>query len=58
MAVLSKIRQRSLLLIVVIGFCLFAFIIGDLLSNGGFNQMSTDVGSINGKDVPFEEFRL
>jgi peptidyl-prolyl cis-trans isomerase D len=58
MAVLSKIRQRSLLLILVIGFCLLAFIIGDLLSNGGFNQTSTDVGSINGKDVSFEDFRV
>ena len=58
MAVLSKIRQRSLLLILVIGFCLLAFIIGDIFQSGSFNQNSTDVGSINGKDVSFEEFRL
>ncbi len=58
MAVLSKIRQRSILLILVIGFCLLAFIIGDLFNSGQFNRMSKDVGSVNGKDIPFEEFRV
>jgi peptidyl-prolyl cis-trans isomerase D len=58
MAVLSKIRQRSLLLILVIGFCLFAFIVGDLVNKGGFNQSSKNVGSINGKDISFEDFRV
>jgi peptidyl-prolyl cis-trans isomerase D len=58
MAVLSKIRQRSLLLILVIGFCLLAFVVGDLIQNGNFNQPSKDVGSINGKDIPFEDFRV
>ena len=58
MAVLSKIRQRSLLLILVIGFCLLAFIIGDLFNSGQFNQTSKDVGSVNGKDISFEDFRV
>ncbi len=58
MAVLQKIRQRSLLLIVVIGFCLLAFIIGDIINSGGFKSSSNDVGSINGKDIPFEDFRV
>lgn len=58
MAVLSKIRQRSLLLILVIGFCLLAFIVGDIVSSGGFQQTSKDVGSINGKDISFEDFRI
>ena len=57
MAVLSKIRQRSLLLIVVIGFCLLAFVVGDLINSGGFNQTSKYVGSINGKDISYEDFR-
>jgi peptidyl-prolyl cis-trans isomerase D len=57
MAVLAKIRQRSLLLMLVIGLSLFAFIIGDLVKNNRFSSASTDVGSINGKDIPFEEFR-
>lgn len=57
MAVLAKIRQRSLLLMLVIGLSLFAFIIGDIVSSNSFSSNSTDVGSINGKDIPFEEFR-
>ena len=58
MAVLQKIRQRSLLLILVIGFCLLAFIVGDLFNSGGFSQTSKDIGTINGKDISFEDFRV
>ncbi len=58
MAVLSKIRQRSFLLIAVIGFCLLAFIIGDIFQSGAFNQSSRNVGSVNGQDISFEEFRV
>lgn len=58
MAVLSKIRQRSILLIGVIGFCLLAFIIGDIFQSGAFNQNSRYVGSVNGKDIAFEDFRV
>jgi peptidyl-prolyl cis-trans isomerase D len=58
MAVLQKIRQRSLLLILVIGFCLLAFIIGDLFNSGGFNTTPKYVGTINGTDIAFEDFRL
>ncbi|OAB25162.1 peptidyl-prolyl cis-trans isomerase D [Flavobacterium fryxellicola] len=58
MAVLQKIRQRSLLLILVIGFCLLAFIIGDIFNSGGFNSTSKDVGSIDDKDISFEDFRV
>lgn len=58
MAVLSNIRQRSALMIAVIAFALFAFIIGDLFNSGGFNSTSKDVGSINGKDISFEDFRI
>ncbi|MBD3583133.1 peptidylprolyl isomerase [Flavobacterium selenitireducens] len=58
MAVLSKIRQRSLLLIGVIGFCLLAFLIGDIFSSGNINLASKDVGSVNGKDITFDEFRV
>ncbi|WP_296142463.1 peptidylprolyl isomerase [uncultured Flavobacterium sp.] len=57
MAVLSKIRQRSLLLIFVIGFCLLAFVVGDLINSGGFKQTSKYVGTINGEDISFEDFR-
>jgi peptidyl-prolyl cis-trans isomerase D len=55
MAVLSKIRQRSLLLILVIGFCLLAFIIGDIINSGGFG-VSRNIGSVNGEDIPLQDY--
>jgi len=55
MAVLSKIRQRSLLLILVIGFCLLAFIVGDIINSGGFG-VTRNVGSVNGEDIPVQDF--
>lgn len=58
MAVLSKIRQRSLLLILVIGFCLLAFIIGDIFQSGSFNQSGRNIGKVNGKEIAFEDFRI
>jgi peptidyl-prolyl cis-trans isomerase D len=58
MAVLQKIRQRSLLLILVIGFSLLAFIVQDLYQKGGLSQSSKYVGSVNDKDISFEDFRL
>jgi len=58
MAVLQKIRQRSLLLILVIGFSLLAFIVQDLYRKGGFNETSKYVGTVNGKDIAFEDFRV
>ena len=57
MAVLSKIRKRSGLLLLAIGFALLAFVIQDLF-NSGMKSISTDVGSVNGKDISFEEFRV
>ncbi|WP_300978173.1 peptidylprolyl isomerase [Flavobacterium sp.] len=58
MAVLAKIRQRSALLIAAIAIALFAFIIQDLIGKGGLGQNTKDVGSINDKDIAFEDFRL
>ena len=58
MAVLAKIRQRSALLIMVIALALFAFIVQDLFSKGNFGGSKKDVGSINGKEIPFEDFRV
>jgi len=57
MAVLQKIRKRSGLLLLVIGLALLAFVIQDLFSNGMKSQ-SHDVGSVNGKDIAFEDFRI
>jgi peptidyl-prolyl cis-trans isomerase D len=58
MAVLSKIRQHSAIMIGVIALALFSFIIQDLFTKGNFGKSSSDVGSINGKDVSFEDFRV
>ncbi|MDI9311016.1 MAG: peptidylprolyl isomerase [Limnohabitans sp.] len=57
MAVLSKIRQRSLLVAIIVGFALLAFVIGALIENGGFKSSSKDAGTINGNDIPFADFR-
>ena len=57
MAVLSKIRQRSLLLILVIGFCLLAFVVGDVINSGGFQSTPRDVGSVNGDEISYDDFR-
>jgi len=56
MAVLSKIRNRSGLLLLAIGFALLAFVVQDLFTKG-FKSISTDVGSVNGKDIGYEDFR-
>ncbi len=58
MAVLAKIRQRSALMIVVIAFALFAFLVPSLFDKGNFGSTSKDVGSIDGKDISFEDFRV
>ena len=59
MAVLNKIRQRSLILILVIALALFSFVIGDLFKNsdaltGGSQDV---VATINGKDINRTEFQ-
>lgn len=55
MAVLQKIREKSGLLIGVIGFCLLAFIAGDLLS-GGINFTSRNVGEVNGTAISAADY--
>lgn len=57
MAVLQKIRKRSGLLLLAIGFALLAFVVQDLFTKG-FKSQSKDVGSINGKDISFDLFRI
>ena len=57
MATLERIRKRSGLLIIVIGFAMAAFILTDLLGSGGalFNDYST-IGKIDGKKIGREDF--
>jgi len=59
MAVLEKIRSRATLLVGIIGFALFAFVIGDFLSSGStfFRSRNMQIGEINGNTVSGEEFQ-
>ena len=58
MAILNKIRQRSLFLILVIALALFSFVLADLFKNSsGFSSKSQNVvATINGIDIDREEF--
>ncbi|NNK82191.1 MAG: peptidylprolyl isomerase [Flavobacteriaceae bacterium] len=58
MAILNKIRQRSLFLILVIAMALFSFVLADLFRNsGGFSSKDQNVvASINGEDINREDF--
>ena len=58
MAVLNKIRQRSLVLIIVIALALFSFVLSDLFTKGNAfgNKDQNVVATINGKEIGREEF--
>lgn len=58
MAVLNKIRQRSLFLIIVIALALFSFVLADLFKSGSsFSANSQNiVATVNGKDITREDF--
>ena len=56
MAVLSKIRQRSFFLIVIIALALFSFVLTDVIKSGGFGGGSNDVGSVNGQEIAAQGF--
>jgi len=57
MAVLSKIRDRSLFLILIIGMALFAFVASPKDIVSFFKSDKTNyVGNINGEDISREEF--
>jgi peptidyl-prolyl cis-trans isomerase D len=56
MAVLSKIRQRSFFLIVIIALALFSFVLADVIKSGTFGSSANSVGSINGTDISAQEF--
>lgn len=60
MATLEKIRTRAgVLVAVVIGLALIAFILGDLLSSGGslFNQSQMELANINGTSIPYDLYQ-
>ena len=59
MAVLGKIRSKGVLLMVVVGVALFAFIIGDALSQGStyFNKSREVVAEIAGEEINIQDFQ-
>lgn len=58
MAVLEKIRSKSVLLLVVIGVALLAFIIGDFLNSGrSFFGAGTTVAKVDGKKISITDFQ-
>lgn len=58
MAVLNKIRQRSLFLIIVIALALFSFVLADLFRNSDAlsARSQNTVATINGKDIDRDAF--
>ena len=58
MAVLNKIRQRGLFLIIIIALALFSFVLSDLFRNSDAltSKSQNIVGTINDKDITREDF--
>lgn len=57
MAVLNKIRQRSIFLIVIIALALFAFVLSDLFRNSSaFGASQDTIATINGNEIKREDF--
>ncbi|MFL2625907.1 MAG: peptidylprolyl isomerase [Flavobacteriaceae bacterium] len=57
MAVLNKIRQRSIFLIIVIALALFSFVIGDIFNNlDSSSAADSAIATINGVDIERNEF--
>lgn len=59
MATLERIRSKGVLLIVIIGLALLAFIVGDFLNHGSsfFNGSKDLVAKINGQKIKITEFQ-
>jgi len=60
MATLQKIRTRAgLLIAIVIGISLAAFVLGDLLQSGSSNMQRNqmEIGEINGQSIQYPEFQ-
>jgi peptidyl-prolyl cis-trans isomerase D len=59
MAILGKIRSKGVLLMLVVGFALFAFIIGDALTQGSsyFNKSRETVAEIDGDEINIKDFQ-
>jgi len=57
MAVIGKIREKSMLLLIIIGGAIIAFVLGDLFKSGQqFFSEGNHVGEINGVEITAIEF--
>ena len=57
MSIINSIRNKSGLLLIVIGVAMLAFILGDLFSRNFLSQGNERIiGEIAGEEIPFEEF--
>ena len=60
MAIIQRIRMRAgILLAVVVGIALFAFILGDFITSGGFliRKSKMNIAEINGSKIPYPEYQ-
>ena len=60
MAVLNKIRQQSVFLIIIIAMALFAFVLADVIRNGGMSSQKSQnvIATVNGEEISREEFAM
>lgn len=54
MAIIGNIRKHSGLVVILVGVAIAAFVIGDFSKGQG--RGTTDIGSVNGENVPYIEF--
>ena len=60
MAIIERIRTRAgILLAIVVGVALFAFILGDFITKGGFliKKSKMNIAEINGSKIPYTEYQ-
>lgn len=57
MAVIGKIQKNSLLLLIVIGLAMLAFIFTDFLKGGGGDVERLDTATLNGEPINNEEYQ-
>lgn len=59
MATLEKIRQRGVLIAIVIGLALFAFILGDFLNSGKslLSKNQFEIAEVAGASIPYQEYQ-
>lgn len=56
MAIIGKIREKSWLLVLIVGLALVAFILGDWLKGGGGVESMYGFGTVYGEKVDIEEY--